>query len=168
MTQLAAELEQGEIISPGTFDSQVMSYTYDQVQGERSDVASLTMKMVAKATAIQSKDLDLLAARFVESQADGDLNLVPGTLQITRTAEQAGEGGEVTFQVTATGRIAAEIDAEAIRRELRGRRVSDAAAWVSTQYELTAPPSIAIMPPQWERVPVLPVRTQVHVEVEGQ
>jgi hypothetical protein len=168
MAQLAAELEEGELISPNTFDSQIMSYKFDQVQGERSDVASLSIKLVAKATAIQSKDMDLLATRFIESQAGDDLGLVPGTLQVTRASEQAGEGGEVIFQVTASGRVATEIDPELIRGELRGLLIPAAAAWLSTEYELAAPPTITILPPQWERLPLLPARTHVRIEVDGQ
>jgi len=162
--QLADELAEGEFIVPQSVDVQVMSYKYDQALDERSDVASMTIKVVARAMAIRQSDLELLASRFVESKAGEDLALISETLQLKRSDQVQVQGGEATFDVDASGAVARVIDRETIRAKLRGKEIPAASAWLSQAYDLARAPEIKIMPPKWGRLPVLPARTQITVK----
>ncbi|MEN6479739.1 MAG: baseplate J/gp47 family protein [Anaerolineales bacterium] len=166
--ELVAELEEGEFIPPESLETQIMSYTYGQALAERSEVTSITMKVVTRGTAIRNQDIDALATRFLESAAGGELSLVPGTLQVTRSNQVTIHGTEVTFDVSATGDVASTIDSEGIAQALRGKTIQEAVDWLNETYALAAEPEIALVPPQWQRLPVLPARTRIHIEVTTQ
>ncbi len=166
--QLAAELEQGESIVPASLDVQIMSYDHDQVLDQRSDIVSMTMKVVARGEAIRAQDLEQLATRMLEAQGKGDISLVPGTLQLERSEQVFIQGGEIAFDVTARGSLAPVIHRDEIRRQVRGKEIDEAMAWLSGHLELAAAPTITVLPPRWERLPVLPVRTTVRIDVEAQ
>jgi len=162
--QLADELEEGESIVQASLDVQVMSYKHDQVLDQRSEIVSMTMKVVARGEAIRSRDLELLATRMLEAQGKADLRLVEDTLALQPSEQVSVQGGEITFDVMARGSLAQVIEVDSVRHGVRGQEVDTATAWLSDSFELAAAPKVTVLPPRWERLPVLPVRISVAVD----
>lgn len=164
-TQLTSELEEGEFIPVQSLDVHIMSQTYDQVVGQRSAVASMTMKVVARGTAIDGKALENLATQFLIQQnaAGEELQIIPNSLTIRRGEKIDQDRDELLFNVQAQGMVTPVIHIARLQAHLRGKTVPDAEGWMRENLSLANPPQVSIRPTWWERLPWLPARLKVHI-----
>lgn len=163
--QLVGELEEGEFIPAQSLDVRIMSQTYDQVVGQRSAVASMTMKVVARGTAVDGKALEQLAIQFlIQRGAEGEeLQIIPNSLVIHRSEEIEKDRDEILFSVQARGMVTPVIDIARLQAHLRGKTIAAAEAWLSENVTLAVPPQVSVQPSWWERLPWLPARLKVHI-----
>lgn len=164
--QLVAQLSADEFIPANSLDVQIMSYNFDQVQGERSDIVSMDMKIVAGGFAISNTDLAALATHVLESQAQGDsetLQVIPDSLDLQRSAEVQISDRELILTVDASGRVAKVIDVDEASRGIRGKTLDAAAAWLTEQYALRSAPEVTVTPSFWQWVPWLSARVDVQI-----
>lgn len=163
--QLVNELEEGEFIPAQSLDVRIMSQTYDQVVGQRSDVASMSMKVVARGTAVDGKALEDLATQFlIQQNAEGEeLQVIPGSLVIRRGEEIEKDRDEILFNVQARGMVTPVIHIPRLQAHLRGKTAVDAEQWLRENLSLASPPQVSIRPSWWERLPWLPARLKVHI-----
>ncbi|MBC7257393.1 MAG: hypothetical protein H5T66_14945, partial [Chloroflexi bacterium] len=161
--QLVGELEEGEFIPAQSLDVRIMSQTYDQVVGQRSAVASMTMKVVARGTAVDGKALEQLAIQFlIQRGAEGEeLQIIPDSLVIRRSEEIEKDRDEILFSVQARGMVTPVIDIARLQAHLRGKTIAAAEAWLSENVTLAGPPHVSVQPSWWERLPWLPARLKV-------
>ena len=162
--QLVAQLSPEEFIPANSLDVQIMSYSFDQVQGERSDVVSMDMKIVAGGFAISNTDLAALATQVLEDQARGDgepLQVIPDSLNLERSENVQVLDRELILDVDAGGRVAKVIDVDQAKRGIRGKELASAAAWLADQYALRSAPEITVTPSFWRWIPWLTARFDV-------
>ena len=163
--QLVGELQAGEFIPPESVDAQVMAEHFDQVLEQQSDVLSMEMKVVVRGTAVDGKSLEALAKHFLESREKG-LTLIEGTLEVQRADDVRMEQKVARFHVMARGVVAPMVDVEGLKASLRGRKVAQAASWLSEHLDLRAEPEIEVFPQQWEWMPWLPGHINVIISAE--
>jgi hypothetical protein len=164
--QLVAALGPDEFIPANSLDVQIMSYSFAQVVGERSDVVSMDMKVVAGGFAISNADLNTLATLALEAQAQGGgeiLQVIPDSLDVQRAEQVQVLDRELVFDVQASGRVASVIDVQQVKLGIRGRELDRATEWLAANYDLSAAPEITVTPSFWPWVPWLPARFDVNV-----
>jgi hypothetical protein len=163
LAQLGQELREGEFVVPESLEVLIMSQRYDQVIDQRSDVLSMSMKVVVRAIALDGNALRQLAVRFLESQSEEGLKIIDDSLIIDPSDEMRVEEREVFFSVTARGSVAQIIDVQRVQRDLRGKPVADVAPLLGQRFRLRAPATVAVTPDVWEYMPILTGRITVRV-----
>jgi hypothetical protein len=161
--QLMASLEQDEFVPRESIRGEIVAEDFHQVLDEQTDVLSMDMKVRATAVAVDGAAIADLAARFLESGSDRQLQLVPDSLAVQHSDQVEMVGNEVRLSVTARGAVAETIDVERIRRALRGKELDQALAWLGQQYDLRRQPELEVSPDLWERMPLLPARIDVKI-----
>jgi len=159
--QLVSELESDEFVPPESLDVQVMSQSFDQVVDQRSDFLSMNMKVVARGVAVHSGDLESLAARFLESQAEEGLGLIENSLVLRRSEDTQVEGISLRMKVAAQGVVAPVVDVDQAKRAIRGKEIAEAMGWLSQRAELRHQPQITIFPAWWQYLPWLPGQIEI-------
>ena len=162
---LVGELDEGESIPPESLDVQIMSMEYDHVVDQRSDVLSMSMKVVARGIALDEANIRELATQFLVRGAGEGMAVIDQSLEIRRSdsAQMAEDSKSLDLVVEAHGAAAAVIDAEVLKKELSGKTIRRATDWLASQLDLRGEPQITVFPPWWSRMPLLPARTEVLV-----
>ncbi|MEA3407995.1 MAG: hypothetical protein U9R48_07955 [Chloroflexota bacterium] len=161
--KLVSELTENEFIPPTSVEVQVMEQHYDQVVDQRSDVLSMRMKIVARGTAVDTKALDELATRFLETKANGEVRVIKDSLVVQYAERPNGENDKIHLDVAAHCKVAPMIDLERTKRSIRGEQIAEARAWLKENLPLQEPPQIVVLPRWWDRVPLLPLRIEIGI-----
>ena len=164
--QFVSELGPGEFVPPESVEAQVMSQSFDQVAGERSEFLAMTMKVVVRGVAVDGNALLELAIAALEDQAEEGHSVIEDSLVLDRSNEVTGEQNGLRFAASARGMVAPNIDVERIKRMLRGKTVSGAEAVLAETLQLERAPTIDVQPSGWDYVPWLPARIEVHISSE--
>ena len=164
--QFIAELAPGEFVPPESVEAQVMSQSFDQVAGERSDVLSMTMKVVVRGLAVDGNAVYELAIAELEGQAEEGQGVIEDSLVLDRSNRVTLEQNGLRFSASARGMVAPEVDVNRVKRLLRGKQVNEAAAVLSETLELAAPPHMEVQPSGWKYLPWLPARLEVLISSE--
>ena len=159
--QLVSELERGEFVPSESLDVQVMSQHFGQVVDERTDFLSMNMKVVARGVAVSEQDLEALATRFLESQAEEGSALIESSLVVRRSEETHIEGIALRMRINAYGVLAPVVDVERAKRAIRGKEVTRAVEWFGERVELRHQPQITMFPEWWQYLPWLPGRIEI-------
>jgi hypothetical protein len=140
--QLVAQLSADEFIPANSLDVQIMSYNFDQVQGERSDIVSMDMKIVAGGFAISNTDLAALATHVLESQAQATARRSRSS-RIAWTCSAPPRCRSRIANSSSPWTPAAVWQGHRRRRGsrgIRGKTLDAAAAWLTEQYALRSAP----------------------------
>jgi hypothetical protein len=162
--QLVAELDTAEFVPPESLDVQVMAQHFDQVVDERSDVLSMTMKVVARGMAIDGVAVEDIARRLLEASAE-NVALIPDSLVIDRSAQITLEDTQAKFEIEAKGAVGPSIDPDQVKRAIEGQPVATAKEWLASNLELVTAPEVSVSPPMWDRLPLLPARIDLVITV---
>lgn len=166
--ELVAELEAGEFIPVQSLEMIPLAAVHDQVLGQRSPVASMTLKLVVRGIAVKGAVIDDLAVQLLERDSeDQELHIIRDSLQVVRSEEIAWDGDKMLIDVQARGMVASVVNTQVVQRGIRGKRVGDAMAWLEENIALAAPPSIDVLPDWWDRLPWLPGRLKLQVSAGG-
>ncbi len=164
-SQLVAQLADDEFIPSAALQVEVMSQQFDQVADQRSDVLSMSMKVVARGIAVDGLALRELAEQRLAEIEDEELAVIEDSV----IAEPAGEinlvGQQIQFGARAVGQVAPVTDVNRVRSAVTGKTRSQALRWLSENLQLGRPPQIEIEPTWWERMPWLTMR--IHVTISA-
>lgn len=164
--QFIAELAPGEFVPPESVEAQVMSQSFDQVAGERSDFLSMTMKVVVRGVAVDGNALLDLAIAALEGQSEEGHSVIENSLVLERSDRVLVEQNGLRFDASAQGMVAPNIDVERVERMLRGKTVSEAEELLEETLQLRTAPIIEVQPSGWEYLPWLPARVEVRISSE--
>jgi len=164
--QFIAELAPGEFVPPESVEAQVMSQSFDQVAGERSDVLSMTMKVVVRGVAVDGNSVYELAISELEAQAEEGHGVIEDSLVLDRSNRVTVEQNGLRFSASARAMVAPEIDVERVKRGLRGKTVDEAQEHLAETLQLEAPPLVEVEPSGWKYLPWLPARLEVLISSE--
>lgn len=136
---------------------------YDHHVDDKSDTLALEMRGVVWGLAISRSVSEEIAWRALTRQVRGGFALLPETVHIARGEELSVdlETGDVRFVMEGVALMEPEIDTSLIQEAIRGRRIDEAAAYLSETLPARTPPVLEVQPAWMERVPWLPFRILV-------
>ena len=170
---LIDELEEGEFVP---YEAQLPipmgNPQYLQQVNARSDVASARMRLIVNALAIDSRDVEEFAMRYLETRLDGERQILPSSLELSRSPGVLTQTDNTTPQwfdmtLSAAGLVGPVIDAEALERELTGKSAGQASAWLREHLALRSDPEIEITPKGWPLLPWLSGHIDIQVVAEA-
>jgi hypothetical protein len=173
-TDLHALLEPDEFLPyPSLRVEAVPKKAYTHFIGEQAETVGLNMRLLVSGQAVNRGDARAVARRALVARIPPGYRLVDARFDVGQAVEETEGPGWFTFRVTGRGYVAADISGQEVVAEVRGQRVPDARAHLQQSFPLAQPPRFDTWPtwPDWlaqlHRVPLIPLRIDVHVTPEG-
>jgi hypothetical protein len=170
--ELQNQLNEQEFLPPESLTYEIMAETYDQFLDTEADVLNLQMRILAKGTAVDQANANLIAFESLQE-------LIPSTYvleseQVFFELDEAVrmDGRAVLVDVTASAQLVAEVDRAAARSAVAGLPADEASQILGESFALDAPPRVEVAPDwikRWEwlewldHVPFPPFRIHVIV-----
>ncbi len=159
--KLVTELDEDEFIPPDSVEVQVMEQRYDQEVNQRSNVLSMRMKIVARGIAVDTASLDELAIRLLETKTGDEVRAIEDSLVVKQDEQLQVEKDKVRLNVSAHCEVAPRVNLESTKKALRGKEIPEAETWLQENLSLQEAPQIDVLPEWWNRIPLLPLRTEI-------
>lgn len=180
-------LAEGEFVPPETVGTLVVEETYDRFTDEAADKVTLRLRMLATALAVDGAAADDMALRALSAKVPRRGQILSDSLSYNHgraTVEQDGDAVVISFPSTASSVVVLDIDPAAVRAAIRGLTPEDAIVALQNGWRLQTPPELTLGPdwllpilrrfdfewlplPVADRVPWLPFRTRVDVQLNG-
>jgi hypothetical protein len=148
---------------------EIMSETYDQFLDTEADVLHLQMRILARGTAVDQANANLLAYESLQEQIPPTYALESEEVSFELDEKVRMDGRAVLVDVTASAHLVADVDRGAVRSAVAGLSADEASQVLEDSFALDSPPHVEVMPDwikRWEwldRVPFPPFRIQVIV-----
>ncbi len=140
--------------------------TYSRFVGEQADRLVLEMRAELQATAVdESQAVGLVYEQLAQAVRTG-YELVPETLTF-RSGDVFGvdNQGRVSFEMIGQGFVAAQLNLDGPLQAAAGQPIPLALAYLNQQLPLRDYPAVQIRPGWFARLPYLPQRIRIHVDV---
>ncbi len=181
-------LREGEFVPSETVGTLVIDETYDRFTDEAADEVTLRLRMLATALAVDGAAADEMALRAMGEKIPRRSQMLSDSVRFNRgpaTVSQEGDVVVISFPNTASSVVVLDIDPAAVRSAIRGMRPAEAIAAMQANWRLQTAPELTLGPdwiepllrrldfdwlpfPVADRVPWLPFRTQVNVQLGSQ
>ena len=116
--------------------------------------------------AVDGNSLLELAIATLEKQVEEGHSVIEDSLVLDRSEQVTVEQNGLRFSASARGMAAPDIDVERVKRQLRGKTVSEAETLLAELLPLETAPLIEVQPSGWDHLPWLPARMEVHISSE--
>jgi hypothetical protein len=147
---------------------------YSHFIGEQAETVGLNMRLLVSGQAVNIDTAEGIAYQALTREVPSGYRLVDADFEIGEVEDDDTGPGWFVFYVTGSGYAAAEIDGDEVIEQIRGQPVRDARAQLSAELPLAGPPQFVTWP-KWpetltwlERVPLIPLRIDVHVTPQVQ
>jgi hypothetical protein len=147
---------------------------YSHFIGEQTETVGLNMRLLVSGQAVNTDTAQGIAYQALTRELPSGYRLVDADFEIGEVQDQDAGPGWFKFYVTGRGYAAAVIDSEEVIQQIRGQPVPDARAQLQAEFPLAEPPHFVTWP-EWpeqltwlERVPLLPLRIDLHVTPQFQ
>lgn len=139
--------------------------TYDAFVGDAADTLTITIRANVRALIVDEQSARSAALAKLSAQIPPGRRLVLDSIQYERGPVRT-ENGQTTFTLSASGNVAAAVDAERVRQRIAGMDVQSALDTLNQGWLLDPrrAPEIEVWPAILGRLPVLPIRIGVSVE----
>jgi hypothetical protein len=139
--------------------------TYDAFVGDAADTLTITIRASVRALVVDEQSARGAALARLSVQIPPGRRLVLESIEYERGPVSV-QGGQTTFTLSASGNVAAAVDAEGVRQRIAGMDVQSALDTLNNGWLLDPrrAPEIEVWPAILGRLPVLPVRINVSVE----
>jgi len=167
--ELQSQLSEQEFLPPESLTFEIMSETYDQFLDTQADVLHLQMRILARGTAVDQANANLMAYDSLKEQIPPTYELESEEVSFDHSEEVRMDGRAVLIDVTASAQLVADVDQSAARSAVAGLPADEASQILADSFALDAPPQVVVMPDwikRWDwldRVPFPPFRIQVIV-----
>jgi hypothetical protein len=159
-SSLEAELGPGDAFAPDSIRvARVVAESLQPAVGESGDSLRLTLTVEVEAVIFREANLSSYAGALLEQAASPAVASVPGSL--SSELDERGDG--LRYSAHASRRIYRALAPEEIRHFLAGQTPAAAADRLTRQIDLSRPPRILLWPSWLPRLPLLPVRIEVHL-----
>lgn len=168
-TRLGEQLTEGEFVPPESVETLVMSMVYDSFTDEAKNTVGLTMRLLARAIAVDDRGGEELALRALQAQMPPDSRLLANSLKYSTgmfTVQEENQQKVVDFSVSASGTVVENVDSARIRAAVAGLTPAEAQTVVQQTWNLRQPPEVTVTPDWLGRLPYIPFRVKVHVDYE--
>ena len=162
---LQEHLPQDEIVIPQSLSVIPTGESYDHFVDEVADELSLELKAVAVALAMNESDLKKLLLHHTSGRIPAGYEMLADNLSFEVVDAQELEEGRYRVTVRAMAPLVAAIDTGRLRGELRGLPVDEALERLKS-LPLQEPPRLEVSPDWFGRMPWLPFRISIRLEVE--
>lgn len=167
--ELQNQLGEQELLPPESLSIEILSEVYDQFLDAEADVLGLTMRIVARGTAVDGANANLLAYESLQDRIPATYELESEEVFFERGEQVQMEGRSVLLDVTASAQLVADVDRGAVRSAVAGLPVEEATEVLLDTFALEGLPVVEIQPDwikhcKWlNRVPFTSFRIQVVV-----
>ncbi|QLQ08438.1 MAG: hypothetical protein HZY76_22245 [Anaerolineae bacterium] len=154
---------------PESVETLVMSMVYDSFTDEAKNTVGLTMRLLARAIAVDDRGGEELALRALQAQMPPDSRLLANSLKYSTgmfTVQEENQQKVVDFSVSASGTVVENVDSARIRAAVAGLTPAEAQTVVQQTWNLRQPPEVTVTPDWLGRLPYIPFRVKVHVDYE--
>jgi hypothetical protein len=165
--ELKSQLNEQEFLPPESLTYEIMSETYDQFLDTEADVLHLVMRILARGTAVDQANANLMAYESLQERIPPTYALESEEVTFDLDEEVRMDGRAVLVDVTATANLVSEVDRGAVRSAVAGLSAVEASQVLEDSFPLGAPPRVEVLP-DWikrldrlDRVPLPPFRIQV-------
>lgn len=165
--RLSEELKEGEFVPPESVETFVMSLVFDSFTDEAKDTLGVTMRILARAIAVNDQGGKTLALRALQGQMAPGSHLLANSIKYDTsnfTVLEENTLKVVTFNVTASGVMVEDVDTARIRAAVAGLTPTAATELLRQEWKLDEAPLIRVEPDWLGHLPVIPFR--VHVKVD--
>ncbi len=141
---------------------------YSSVIGDVTDSVTLNLRATVQAVVVDERQAQQVAFAGLAPYIQPGLEVSPQALTFTRgEIVSIAPDGRVTFLMTVRGNLSVAIDPGYVREVVTGRTISDARRRLESELLLdpNRPPQIDTWPAWFNRLPLLPVRIDVKVNV---
>jgi hypothetical protein len=162
-SSVEAGLAAGERIAPESLRAvRVISSEAEPAVGQPGDSLRLRMRLEVEAVLYQDADLQAYAETVLAESGGEAFATVPGSPQaeLGSLVEEGTEG--MVYAAHAYRRLYRAVEDDELRRLLLGRPPSEAAQRLERRIDLARPPLILLWPSWLPRLPLLPVRIDIH------
>jgi hypothetical protein len=156
-------LEVTEFMPRQSLEIQASEVSYNRFLTERADTLGLQLRLLVTGLAVDRDNAEAIAYAALGRRLPSGYVLVGADFEIGEVAEEPMAAGDLTFFVTAVGYTAAEIDLQAVRDAILGRRVEEAAEQLAADLPLAEPARIRVWPEWLGRLPALPLHLAVQI-----
>ncbi|HSB90062.1 MAG TPA: baseplate J/gp47 family protein [Anaerolineales bacterium] len=158
-----ANLAEGERIAPDSMRVlRVVSATSEPAIGQPADSLLLRLTIEVEGVTYADAALSAFADAVLREDASEAVETVPGTLHadLTRLLTRTDDG--LRYSASADRGIYRSVDSNELRRVLAGARPDEAEARLARRIDLAEPPRIRLWPAWLPRLPLLPIRIDIH------
>jgi hypothetical protein len=144
--------------------------TFSAQPDEVADTLSLDMRAVVEAVVVDEQFGQQVVYAQLSHQVQQGQSIIPQSVRYDLGCESVESvnpaTGEVVFEMTGSGTVIAQIDADQVRSALVGRPLNDAIAYLVTDLPLQAgmPPQITVWPEGWTTLPLLSPRISIQIQ----
>jgi len=145
---------------------------YTHFIGEQADKVGLNMRLLVSGQAVNADQAREIARDVLLSKLPSGHQLVDARFDVGEVIENEDGPAWFTFSVEGQGYAAAAISEDQVIARVRGKRLPEARTELMRSFPLGEPPEVEAWPtwPDWlsplERVPLVPIRIEVHVTPE--
>lgn len=135
--------------------------------GDTTDTVSLTMRATVEAIVLDERLVNQVAFAGLAGRIPPGQIIIPDSMNFSRgEIEQIDGQNRIIFLTMVSGDITVALDSERIRQETAGLSLVAAREYLARTVALdpALPPTIAVWPPFYDRMPVLPSRITVTVQ----
>lgn len=171
--ELAPMATDGQFIIPETIriiEERNDWMIFDHDVGDFADNLTLTMRAVVAVTAIDEELAQQITYARLGSQVPRGWAIAPDSLDYQRSnVTDIDASGRVTFEMSASADIQAQINIAALQSTLSGKSSAEAFAYLASNFDLQddTQPEISISPQWLGRLPILPLRINIDVGEAG-
>ena len=165
-SRLVAELKEQEFIPIESVRVLPLDAAYTpSLDGEVTDLLTLEMRSVVRATAIAGEGANQLALAALQAELPAGYEPVPVTLKfVAGDVIEVSDNGVVAFKMHAEGMARARLDTDIVASEVRGLTLDQARQVLSQRFPLAGDALVSVEPDWLGRLPFLPFRIYVIVE----
>ncbi len=141
--------------------------SFSAAVGDTADTVSLTMRAAVEAVVLDERLVNQVAYAGLAGRIPSGQIVVPDSMAFSQgEIELIDERNRVVFRANVTADTATAVDSERIRRETAGLSLDAVREYLTRNVALdpALPPSIAVWPPFFDRMPVLPGRISVTIQ----
>lgn len=167
--RLQQALEPTEFLLPETVDMAVLDevYTPSLVEVE-SETLRMVMRVEARGLAVSERAANEAVLRALEAAVAGKGRLLPQRVSFERGVDVRVEEDRrrASFSMRGRGVAVPDMDLDFARNTVAGLPVEEARAWMQANLPLAKPPEVVLSPNWLGRIPWLPFRIYLFVEVQ--
>ncbi len=146
---------------------EIVEETSDPLEGQPGDEVEVRLRAVFEIPYLAAADLEEMAQSVLRVSTGSNVSVLPGSFKFTlQTKPTPDETGSARWGMRVSQSYQTLLRAEEISQAILGLPLSEVEAVLKDRFELGSPPEVTLFPAWWVRIPFLPFRTQVIVEME--
>jgi hypothetical protein len=164
LQRLSEAMQPGEFLPPESVTTLVLAETFDHFVDEPTETLGLRLRVLASGLAVDGKAAEEIAAQAMRTQSPGLADALPDRVRYQRGAMTVQEE-RISFSETATGEIVSDINQAEVRAAIAGLSLDEARAVLAQRWSLAGEPELRLEPDWIGRVPWVPFRIRVLVNL---